>query len=410
MSEPGTVSRLGNSMNIWRSLKGLPRDVWILALATLINRAGTMVLPFLVLYLTRELGFSPSRAGFVLGVYGAGALVAAPISGRLTDRIGPLPVMRASLVLAGLLIYLLPLARSFPAVVALTFFWAIATDLFRPANLVIVADIVPADRLKQAYALSRLSINLGMSIGPAAAGFIAERSFTWIFIANGTTTLIAAIVLVTVPFATSQVYTGRHEPNRARSFLDVLAIDDRRMVLFLCAVFLMGVVFFQIDGPLPLFLVQDLSLSPAFYGGLFTLNTLMIVFMEVPLNSATSHWPHRRALAIGAALFAIGEGVWAFAAGPTIIVIGMIIWTFGEMMLFPQASAYVAEIAPPSRRGEYMGAYSFAFSLAFAISPWAGTTSYARFGFRNFWLGVFVIGAISMGMMLLVKTEQHEKA
>jgi MFS family permease len=102
--------------------------------------------------------------------------------------------------------------------------------------------------------------------------------------------------------------------------------------------------------------------------------------------------------------------VWAFAAGPTIIVIGMIIWTFGEMMLFPQASAYVAEIAPPSRRGEYMGAYSFAFSLAFAISPWAGTTSYARFGFRNFWLGVFVIGAISMGMMLLVKTEQHEKA
>jgi predicted MFS family arabinose efflux permease len=87
MSEPGTVSRLGNSMNIWRSLKGLPRDVWILALATLINRAGTMVLPFLVLYLTRELGFSASRAGFVLGVYGAGALVAAPISGRLTDRI-----------------------------------------------------------------------------------------------------------------------------------------------------------------------------------------------------------------------------------------------------------------------------------------------------------------------------------
>jgi predicted MFS family arabinose efflux permease len=397
-------------MNIWKSLKGLPRDVWVLSLITLINRAGTMVLPFLVLYLTRELGFTAARAGFVLGMYGAGALVAAPISGRLTDRIGPLPVMRVSLVLAGVLIYLLPLARSFAAVVALTFLWAIATDLFRPANLVIIADVVPADRLKQAYALSRLSINLGMSIGPAAAGFIAERSFKWIFIANGTTTLIAAIVLAAVPFTTSQVYTGRHDATRTRSFLDVLAIDDRRMVLFLIAIFLMGAVFFQIDGPLPLFLVQDLKLSPVFYGGIFTLNTLMIVFMEVPLNAATSHWPHRRALAIGAALFAVGEGVWAFAGGPVIIIAGMIIWTFGEMMLFPQAAAYVAEIAPPARRGEYMGAYSFAFSLAFAVSPWVGTASYSHFGFRIFWLGVFVVGAISMLMMLLVRTEPYEKA
>ncbi|HEX6574799.1 MAG TPA: MFS transporter [Gemmatimonadaceae bacterium] len=405
MTAPGTVARIGSSMNIWRSLKGLPRDVWILAAATLINRAGTMVLPFLVLYLTTELGFSASRAGFVLGIYGTGALVAAPISGRLTDRIGPLPVMRASLVLASVFIFILPFARSFPAVVTLVFLWAVATDLFRPANLVIVADIVPADRLKQAYALSRLAINLGMSIGPAAAGFIAQKSFTWIFVANGTSTLIAAIVLMLAPFTTSQINSGRHDPTRTRSFLDILAIDDKRMVLFLSAIFLMGVVFFQVDGPLPLFLVQDLSLSPAFYGGLFSLNTLIIVFTEVPLNTATSHWPHRRALALGAMLFAIGSGLWGFASGPPLVVFAMVIWTVGEMMLFPQASAYLAEIAPPSRRGEYMGAYSFAFSLAFAISPWMGTSSYAHFGFRIFWIGVFFVGALSAVLMRLVRSE-----
>src|SRR5678816_2813205 len=106
------------SMNIWRSLKGLPRDVWVLAAATLINRAGTMVLPFLVLYLTRELGFSAPRAGLALAFYGAGAIIAAPISGRLTDRIGPLPIMRASLLLSGILLLVMPLVRSFPGVVA----------------------------------------------------------------------------------------------------------------------------------------------------------------------------------------------------------------------------------------------------------------------------------------------------
>jgi MFS family permease len=76
------------------------------------------------------------------------------------------------------------------------------------------------------------------------------------------------------------------------------------------------------------------------------------------------------------------------------------------MMLFPQAAAFVAEIAPPSRRGQYMGAYSLAFSLAFAVAPWAGTASYARFGARLLWIGVFFVGVISAMMMLRVTTEK----
>ena len=251
-------------MNIWKSLKGLPRDVWVLAAATLINRAGTMVLPFLVLYLTRELGFSPYRAGLALAVYGAGSIIAAPISGRLTDRIGPLPVMRVSLLAGGLLMLMVPLVRSFPAVLAVTLVWAVMSELFRPANLVIIADIVPGDKLKPAYALSRLAINLGMSVGPAAAGFIAEKSFTWIFIVDAVTTLAAAAILIANPFAASHRHAHQAENEKTPSIFSTLVLDDRRMVLFLAAVFLMGVVFFQIEGPLPLFLVQDLSLSPAF--------------------------------------------------------------------------------------------------------------------------------------------------
>ena len=404
MTDAAREEKPGSPMNIWRSLKGLPQDVWVLAIATLINRAGTMVLPFLVLYLTRELGFSASRAGLGLAVYGAGSIIAAPIGGRLTDRIGPLPVMRASLLMSGVLLLFFPFVRSFPAVIALTLVWAIVSELFRPANLVIIADMVPPEKLKPAYALSRLSINLGMSIGPAAAGLLATRSFTWIFIGDAITTLAAAAVLILKPIGVVHRRSDEHT-HESQSILDVLVLDDRRMVLFLSAVFLMGVVFFQIEGPLPLFLVQDLALSPAFYGGLFTLNTVMIVFMEVPLNAATAHWPHRRALALGAFLFAVGSGAFGFAAGPALVIAAMVVWTFGEMLLFPQAAAYVAEIAPHSRRGQYMGAYALAFSFAFAVAPWAGTSAYAEFGAQSLWIGVFVVGVISAAMMLRVKEE-----
>jgi MFS family permease len=403
MSDSTAEANSGSSMNIWRSLKGLPHDVWVLSLATLINRAGTMVLPFLVLYLTQELGFSAPRAGLTLAVYGAGSIIASPISGRLTDRIGPLPIMRASLVLAGILLFVYPFVHTFSAVILVTLAWAIVTEMFRPANLALVADIVPVEKLKPAYALQRLAINLGMSIGPAAAGFIATRSFRWIFVVNGATTLIAAVVLIATPL--SVVHRPSAEPSKGgwRSLHRTLVLDDPRMLLFLSALFLTGIVFFQIEGPLPLFLVEDLHLSPAFYGGLFTLNTVMIVFMEVPLNAATAHWPHRRGLALGALLFAIGSGMFAFPGGPITIVVAMIVWTFGEMLLFPQAAAYVAEIAPLARRGEYMGAYSLAFSLAFAVAPWAGTTGYARFGARPLWIAVFLVGAISAWMMMHVR-------
>src|SRR5262244_1773797 len=120
--------------NPWRGLSGLPREVWVLSLATLINKAGSMVLAFLALYLTRELKFSVGTAANVLFLYGAGALVAAPISGILSDRLGPIRIMRGSLLISGLIMLVFPLAKSLALVVLLTFTLSIIAEAFRPAN------------------------------------------------------------------------------------------------------------------------------------------------------------------------------------------------------------------------------------------------------------------------------------
>jgi Arabinose efflux permease len=395
-------------MNIWKSLRGLPRDLWVLAIASLVNRAGTMVLPFLVLYLTHELGFSAANAGLALGVYGLGSIIISPVAGKLSDVTGPLPIMRASLISTGILLFVFPFVHTFGGVIVITLAWALVSECFRPATLALVASIVTPEQRKPAYALVRLAINLGMSVGPAAAGFLAARSFKWIFVVDAGTTLAAGIVLIAVPFAVTRQFASEKESHAALRSSATSLFSDRRMMFFLVALFLTGAVFFQHEGPMSLFLVQDLGLSPAFYGGLFTINTLMIVFIEVPLNSATSHWPHQRALAVGAFLFALGSGAFAFATGPGMIIVGVVIWTFGEMMLFPQASAYVAEIAPPSRRGEYMGAYSLAFNISFAVAPWAGTVAFDRYGARFLWLSVFAVGVISAVMMSQVGGEIGE--
>jgi MFS family permease len=154
-------------------------------------------------------------------------------------------------------------------------------------------------------------------------------------------------------------------------------------------------VFFQHESAMALFLVDRLGFPETFYGALFTLNTLLIVALEVPLNAATAHWPHRRALALGSALFGLGFGLLAVAHSALAVAGTVVVWTFGEMVLLPSMAAYVADLAPAERRGEYMGLYTMTFSGAFALGPWLGTVVLAHFGPVVLWSSVFLLGTVS---------------
>lgn len=385
----------------WRNLRHLPRGVWIVFASTLVNRAGSMVLPFLILYLTRDRGFSAGHAGFILFLYGVGAIVAAPLAGRLTDRFGAVPLMRASLLLSGSMLLVYPLARTMPSIVVATLALAMLTEAFRPAAMSFFGESVEPAQRKSAFAVYRLAINLGMSVGPAVGGFLATRSFKYLFFADGATSLAAAAVLA---FASLPRRPGRrHVPEAGLSTatrfrLTAAPHTDPRFLFFLACVLPVTIVFFQHMSSMPLFIVRDLHLSAATFGLLFSLNTLIIVAIEVPLNAVTAHWPHRRTLALGAILSGAGFGAMAFATGVPTLAATVVLWTFGEMLFFPASAAFAADVAPDARRGEYGGLYTMVFSVAFAIGPWAGTVVLERFGARVLWGATFVLGLIAAAM------------
>jgi MFS family permease len=393
-------------MKAWRDLRHLPRDLWLLCLATLINRLGTMALPFLVLYLTRTFGWTIERAGSVMAVYGAGALLIAPVAGAVSDRWGALRLMKTSLASFGVLIALFPFARTFGAVVAMTVLVSMTNEAFRPASYALVGALAPAEHRKAAFALNRLAINLGMSVGPALGGFLAQRSFRLLFAVNGFSALSAAAILVVAPFRVSTsapVWAGAAADHRGRAWLVAPILHDPAFRLFLVGFLPVAMVFWQDISTLPLVLVRDLHFTPAAYGALFTINTLLIVAIEIPLNSATAQWPHRRTLALGALLFALGYGAMSVAHTYAAVVVTVVLWTFGEMSLFPAAAAYVSEIAPDTRSGEYMGLFVMTFNLAFVLGPWLGMRTLARYGDVRLWAGAFVVGLISVALFSRVR-------
>ncbi|MEO8580602.1 MAG: MFS transporter [Gemmatimonadales bacterium] len=392
---------MGDSrLNPWRGLGGLPREVWLLFTTNLINRAGMMVLPFLVLYLTRELGFSVAGAGSMLAVYGATAMVFGPIGGRLSDRIGALRVMRVSLISSGIMLLLFPLARSFVAVAAMTALWAASGEMFRPASLAAITHVVAPEQRRQAFAVNRLAINLGMSIGPALGGFLATVSFRAMFVVDAITTLIAGLVLALTPWRSFSGVDSEAADRNAEHVGPATIFHDKLFLVFLGGVLLVGIVFYQHESALPLYLVEYLHLSPAFYGMLFTINTLLIVLLEVPIVTATAHWPNSRSLILGCMLFAVGFGSLGLIASAAGVIATVVVWTFGEMLLFPAMSAHLAEIAPERRRGVYMGAYSMSLSLSLTIGPWMGTQLLAVLGPVRVWFVMFALGALAAVLMV----------
>ena len=391
--------------NPWRGLRGLPSDVWIIFATSLVNRAGVMALPFLVLYLTRYQHVPASLAGLSISAYGIGGMVTAPFAGRLCDRVGPFTVMRGSLTLTGLLLLVIPLAHNFALILALTFCWAIVADATRPATMSALTSATSPEQRRAAIAVNRLAVNLGMSIGPAVGGILATISFPLLFVVDGLTSLAAALVLSLllrsrdgVMLLAAQKPAGRASSvNRGPSSV---VWRDKRAMSFLFAILLISIVFQQNQGAMPLYIVRDLHYRESFYGFLFVVNTLLIVALEVPLNLGMAHWPHRRTLALGMLLTAIGFGAMGLAHGVFAIVVTVIIWTFGEMITFPVGTAYVADIAPAGRNGEYMGAFSSTFSLAMVLGPWAGVAALDRFGPSLMWGGVLVAGLIATAFVV----------
>ena len=292
-----------------------------------------------------------------------------------------------------------PFARSYAAVLAATAILAAVTEAFRPASMTLIGDTVPAAQRKAAFALYRLAINLGMSVGPALGGFLATVSFRYLFVVDGLTSLAAGIVLTASGLAAA---SHRREPGKA-SFAWPRAHLDAGFVYFLAALLPVTLVFFQHLSAMALWVVRDNHLPESTFGLLFSINTLLIVLIEVPLNAATAHWPHRRTLVLGAILSGAGFGAMAFASNVWSFAATVVVWTVGEMFTFPAAAAYVADTSPPARRGEYNGLFAMSFSLAFAFGPWAGTLVLDRFGGEVLWGATFLLGLLAAVMLLRLR-------
>ncbi|GAA4818334.1 MFS transporter [Litoribaculum gwangyangense] len=393
------------------TFKGLSQEIWWLALITLINRAGTMVIPFLSLYLKEDLSFSVSDVGWVMSAFGLGSVAGSWLGGKLTDTLGYYKVMVRSLLLTGFLFIALQFLHTFVSICIGIFVVMLVADSFRPAMFVALNAYSKPENKIRSLTLIRLAINLGFSAGPAIGGLIITGlSYDGLFWVDGITCILATIVMVNVL-----------HPKKAKVLDDVKnenpvsAYSDKAFLVFLVAMTLFGIVFLQYFSTITIYYKDVHFLSELEIGILLGLNGFLIFIFEMPLIKWLENTKYTKLglmfygiVLTGLSLFILNLTNWS-----GVLVIGMLLMTFGEMVAFPFSNAFAVERAKKGNQGEYMALYSISFSIAHIFGHNAGLQMTAHLGFDNTWFIITGIAAICalilFGLNKNLKTQKSIK-
>ncbi len=385
---------------------GLPREVWYLTLVVLINRTGSIVLFFMALYLTKVLSFSLAAAGQMISIYGIGAMIGTYFGGILSDKIGTKKIQFFSLLLTGIGYFILSTAESAFQIGFLLLLIAIVAEAFRPANAAAIAHVCPPLIRPRGFALQRLAINLGVTIGPALGGLLAGIGYKYIFILNGITSLSAAITFWFVfrSFEIDKKTSAEEKPLAAASpYKDKIFLTVQLFFLFL------GLVFIQVMNTWPVFLNTVYNLPEYQIGSLLTVNAMIVVVFELPVIHRLEAYNHLRIISIGTLLLFWGFGLLPFGSDYLYAVFTVIVWSIGEILVFPLIFSFVSNRAPKESYGKYMGITTFTFSLTYVFGPAFGTFVYDNFSPATLWISLGILGIlVSIGFQYLNRILRKE--
>src|SRR5580765_2154570 len=381
-----------------QNLRALPGGAWILFLGTFLNKFGTFVIPFLAIYMT-GLGYSKPQAGLAIAAYGCGVLCASILGGYLADHLGRRKTIVLSMFSGAVAMLCLSQARSLETFALFAAFAGLTCELYRPASSALLADLVPAGQRVTAFAAYRMAFNAGWAFGPAVAGLLAKKSFLWLFVGDAATSVLFGLVAF---FALPVGLRGMRASGALSDTFRLFRID-RRFRQLACAALLIGLVFVQAFSTMSLEVTQA-GFSTAVYGMVASLNGGLVVLCELPLTTITKRFPTRSVIAIGYILIAVGFGSNALQRTIPLLVLTTVIFTFGEMISMPVASAYVADLAPGDQRGLYMGTYGLVWSVASIFGPSLGMLLFS-INHTALWLACAGLGIIASAIIFLGRRE-----
>lgn len=366
----------------------------MLALVMLINRAGSMVLPFLGVYMTDHLHFSLENTGVVLSFFGIGSVLGSWLGGMITDKIGEYKVQYLSLLLSVPLFCLIPIFNTEVGVAGIILAQSVVSETFRPANSVAITKYARPENITRAFSLNRMAVNLGFSIGPALGGILSAISYEFLFFSNAFAAFAAGLMYIW--FFGKRNKLAKLKAKKVKEAIIIKKENspykDRKFLVYCFFCMLFSICFFQLFSTLTIFYKDTAHLSQQSIGYILGYSGFLIVLLEMGfVQIAEKYFSLALTMLLGTFICGFSYAMIAFDYSMITLIISMTLLCIGEIWTLPFMSTITAMRSGKNNKGAYMGLNGISFSIAFIVTPYIGTMLAQNFGFNTLWIGTGVL-------------------
>ncbi|RZK30135.1 MAG: MFS transporter, partial [Hymenobacter sp.] len=328
----------------------------------LVNRSGTMVVPFMSVYMIQKLHFTLVQSGWVMALFGVGSLGGAFLGGKLTDRMGFYSVQISALIVGGTLFILLGYQHTFASIGIVTLILSLCNESFRPANSAAIAHYSDESNKTRSYSLNRLAVNLGWAVGGGIGGLLASVNYHLLFWVDGVTNVFAAVLVLTLMPRPRLNFVENNVPEFTNK--SVSAYKDGPYLIFIVLTTLFSCCFYEFFITQPVFYTLQWHFNERFIGFLLALNGLLIVLIEMILvHFLEEKRPPLFYICLGVLL--TGLSFVLLAALPhhwlTALLIVVLI-TLGEIVSMPFMNSFWVGRTTAFNRGSYAALYGMSWA------------------------------------------------
>jgi len=377
-----------------RSFSGLGRESWLLSAVILINRCGNMAVPFMSLYVTQSLKRPPADAGWIITLFGVGAVAGSAFGGVFTDKAGFRRVQLFSLLLSGSFFLVFSVIKDFTILCALAVVISFFSDAFRPANFTAVAAYARPGTETRAYSLNRLATNIGWALGASLGGILSSFSYQLLFVADGASSIIAGLCIWQLLPSVKSVAEKAKKAGQVAVDAVLKPWQDKVYVYFLLVTAVFATSFGLLFRVGPLYFKAVWNMNQSVMGMLMGLNGVLIALFEmVVVNHLDGRRRSRFYIVTGVAIVGFAYLLLllpAVAAVPALTV-SVLLFTAGEMLTLPFINSFVVSRSNAVNRGQYAAGYTLCWSFATVAAPAGGFWLAQHTSYHTLWLTLFTL-------------------
>lgn len=326
-----------------------------------------LILPLLAILLTTEKGVPIAQVGLILGTGSISFLIGSLLGGWLTDRIGQRRTLVSGLWIRGIGLLGYGFAGTVPLLFAAAVTSGIGGGIYTPPAKSGIATYATEQNKTTAFSFRGIAANIGVTLGPLLGALLVVSSWKALFIAAF---LIHAGLALSHQWLLPPDALRKAAPSGQRFTLSIL--KDRPFLVFSLVTVFIWALYAQFTFSIPL-RAADILPNPKTVGLLWSITSLMVIFLQAPLTRYASRiWHPLTMLAGGAILMGIGLGSVMWSSRFSHLLLSVVVFTFGEMLIMPTVDTIVSEISKPQLIGSYFGIASFVWGMGESLGNAGG--------------------------------------